>query len=158
MQQPKTLVAYFSCSGVTAEAAEAIARAAGADLFEIRPAVPYTQADLNWTDKQSRSTIEMNDPSCRPAIAEKADMERYDTVFVGFPIWWYVAPRIVETFLESYDFSGKRVIPFFTSGGSSAGKTDEILRARCAPAVRWETSRRITDPGAVRSWVASLGL
>ncbi len=104
MQQPKTLVAYFSCSGVTARAAEAIARAAGADLFEIRPAVPYTQADLNWTDKQSRSTIEMNDPSCRPAIAEKADMERYDTVFVGFPIWWYVAPRIVETFSKAMTF------------------------------------------------------
>ena len=109
----KTLVAYFSASGVTARAAKEIADAVGADLYEIAPAQPYTAADLDWTDKKSRSTAEMNDPGCRPEIAGTVeDMDQYDTVFVGFPVWWYVEPRIVDTFLESYDFSGKTLIPF----------------------------------------------
>ena len=120
----KSLVAYFSCSGVTKKTAELLSDMAGADLFEIRPEVPYTKADLDWMDKKSRSTVEMNDPSYRPAIADKVEhMEQYDTVYVGFPIWWYVAPTIINTFLESYDFSGKTVIPFATSGGSSAACT-----------------------------------
>lgn len=119
----KILVAYFSASGVTAKAAKALASASGADLFEIVPETPYTKADLNWMDKQSRSSVEMADQSSRPAIASYVDnMEQYDTVFVGYPIWWYVAPTIINTFLESYDFSGKTVIPFCTSGGSAQAK------------------------------------
>lgn len=118
----KKLVAYFSASGVTKKTAETLAEAIGADLFEIKPAVPYTRADLDWTDKQSRSTKEMNDPASRPVVAETLDtMAQYDTVFVGFPIWWYVTPTIIDTFLEQYDFAGKTMIPFATSGGSGMG-------------------------------------
>ena len=157
--EKKKLVAYFSCSGVTRAAAEEIARAEGADLFEIVPAQPYTAADLDWTDKKSRTTLEMSDPACRPAIAGKVvDMSSYDTVFLGFPIWWYVAPRIIETFLESYDFSGKTIVPFFTSGGSSAGKTDAVLRACCSENTHWLPSRRIANAGAAAAWAASLDL
>ena len=137
----KTLVAYFSASGVTARAAGEIAQAVGADLYEIRPAEPYTRADLNWMDERSRSTLEMNTPACRPAIAEPAEhMEQYDTVFVGFPIWWYVEPRIVDTFLEGHDFTGKTLIPFATSGGSGIGRAEESLRARC-PGASWKPGR-----------------
>ena len=115
----KKLVAYFSASGVTAKVAETLAEAIGADIFEIEPKVPYTEADLNWMEKNARSTIEMNDPASRPEIAVKRDnMKDYDTIFVGFPIWWYVAPTIINTFLESYDLTGKTVIPFATSGGT----------------------------------------
>lgn len=125
----KTLVAYFSASGVTKKTAEKLAAAANADSFEIIPVQPYTDEDLDWTDKKSRSTIEMNDPSSRPAIAEKLEnMGGYDIVFVGFPVWWYVEPRIIDTFLESYDFSGKTVVPFATSGGSDLGKTADNFR------------------------------
>lgn len=128
----KILVAYFSASGVTARAARKLAEVSGAELYEIKPAIPYTSADLNWMDKKSRSSIEMNDPSSRPGIAEGLpDMEKYDVVFVGFPIWWYVAPTIINTFLESYDFSGKTIIPFATSGGSNLGKTNDKLRPSC---------------------------
>ncbi|MDD2972057.1 MAG: flavodoxin [Lachnospiraceae bacterium] len=128
----KILVAYFSASGVTAKVAKKLAEAVGADLFEIEPESPYTSADLNWTDKKSRSSVEMNDPAFRPAIAGKVDgMEQYEVVFVGFPIWWYVAPTIINTFLESYDFSGKTIIPFATSGGSGMGKTNERLAPSC---------------------------
>ncbi len=134
----KTLVAYFSAGGVTKKVAERLAAAAGADLFEIRPAVPYTRADLDWTDKNSRSSVEMRDPSSRPAIAEKlGNMDDYDTVFLGFPIWWYVAPTIIDTFLESYDFSGKTIIPFATSGGSGMGRTVEVLKPLCDGTARW---------------------
>lgn len=157
--EKKKLVAYFSCSGVTRAAAEEIARADGADLFEIVPAQPYTASDLDWTDKKSRTTLEMSDPACRPAVIGKvADMPSYDTVFLGFPIWWYVAPRIIETFLESYDFSGKTIVPFFTSGGSSAGKTDAVLRACCSENTHWLPSRRIANAGAAATWAASLDL
>lgn len=125
----KTLVAYFSASGVTKKMAEKLAAAANADSFEIIPVQPYTDEDLDWTDKKSRSTIEMYDPSSRPAIAEKLEnMGGYDIVFVGFPVWWYVEPRIIDTFLESYDFSGKTVVPFATSGGSALGKTADNFR------------------------------
>ena len=131
----KKLVAYFSASGVTKSYAEKLAKAADADLFEIKPAVPYTKADLDWMDKNSRSTVEMKNPDSRPEIAEKLkDMEKYDTVFLGFPIWWYVAPTIVDTFLESYDFSNKTIIPFATSGGSGMGKTSDVLRKVCPDA------------------------
>ena len=128
----KKLVAYFSASGVTAKVAETLAEAIGADIFEIEPKVSYTEADLNWMDKKARSTIEMSDPASRPEIAAKRDnMKDYDTIFVGFPIWWYVAPTIINTFLESYDLTGKTIIPFATSGGSDIGKTNERLTPSC---------------------------
>ena len=118
----KTLVAYFSASGITAKVAKKMAETIGADLFEIKPETPYTGADLNWQNKNSRSSVEMNDRSSRPAIAVKAaDMPQYDVVFVGFPVWWYREPSIIDTFMESYDFAGKTVIPFATSGGSGLG-------------------------------------
>ena len=157
----RTLVAYFSASGETAKLAKTVAEVTGGDLFEIQPEVAYTSADLNWNDKRSRSTVEMNDESSRPAIADEvADMEQYDTVFVGFPIWWYQAPRIIETFLESYDFSGKTVIPFATSGGSGMGKTAEILKASC-PGAAVDTGKRLSSresAASVRKWVESLGI
>ena len=150
----KTLVAYFSASGVTARAAKEIADAVGADLYEIRPAEPYSQADLNWMDKKSRSTIEMNDPACRPAIAGAVEhMEQYDTVFVGFPVWWYVEPRIVDTFLESYDFSGKALIPFATSGGSGIGGAEKSLREHC-PRADWKRGRLVNSGAA--AWAKSV--
>lgn len=125
----RALVAYFSASGVTKKAAEKLAAAAGGDLFEIEPEVPYTSADLNWMDKKSRSSIEMRDKSSRPAIVKKPlDLSKYDSIFVGFPIWWYVAPAIINTFLESCDFSGKKIILFATSGGSGFGNTVRELQ------------------------------
>lgn len=126
----KTLVAYFSASGVTKKAAEKLASAAKSDIYEIRPAVPYTKADLNWMDKKSRSSVEMGDKSFRPEIV-KNDLElaQYDTVLLGFPIWWYVAPTIINTFLESYDFTGKKIVLFATSGGSGFGNTANELKA-----------------------------
>lgn len=128
----RKLVAYFSASGVTAKVAEKLSKAIGADLYAIEPEVPYTKADLDWMDKKSRSTIEMNNPASRPAITGKRDnMNDYDTVFVGFPIWWYVAPTIINTFLESYDLTDKTIIPFATSGGSDMGKTNEKLLPSC---------------------------
>ena len=125
----KALVAYFSASGVTKKVSEKLAGAIGADLFEIKPEVPYTSADLNWMDKQSRSTIEMNDPNARPAIAEICDnMADYDVVFVGFPVWWYREPSIIDTFIESYDFSGKKIVPFATSGSSGIGNAGSNIQ------------------------------
>ncbi len=125
----KKLVAYFSAGGNTAKLAKKLAEAAGADLYEIRPAKAYTSADLNWQDKQSRSSIEMSDHNSRPELADKsADMSAYDTVYVGFPVWWYIAPTIINTFLESCDFSGKRIILFATSGGSGFGKAVQNLK------------------------------
>ena len=125
----KKLVAYFSASGKTAKVADMLADAVGADVYEIRPEVPYTKADLNWMNKKSRSSVEMNDKAFRPAIADKnAKIDQYDTIFLGFPIWWYVAPTIINTFLEGYDFSGKKIILFATSGSSGFGKTVEELK------------------------------
>lgn len=129
----KTLVAYFSATGTTMNVASRLARATDSDLFAIVPADPYTSADLNWRDKQSRSTLEAADPSCRPTITSRVEhIENYDTIFLGFPIWWYVAPAIINTFLESYNLAGKTIILFATSGGSGMGKTASVLRA-CAP-------------------------
>ncbi len=123
------LVAYFSASGVTKEVAQNLAKAAEADIFEIEPKEPYTEADLNWMDKNSRSSVEMNDKNFRPEIVEKdLDTDDYDTIFLGFPIWWYVAPNIVNTFLETYDFSNKTIVLFATSGGSGFGGTVEYLK------------------------------
>jgi flavodoxin len=125
----KKLVAYFSASGSTARLAKQLAEAAGADLYEIRPAVPYTSADLNWQNKQSRSSVEMSNHSSRPELADKnADIAAYDTIYVGFPVWWYIAPTIINSFLESYDYSGKKIILFATSGGSGFGKAVENLK------------------------------
>lgn len=125
----KILITYFSASGVTRKVAELLAEAANADIYEIRPQVPYTQADLNWEDNKSRSFVEMADKSSRPAIVdEDAGIAAYDIVFVGFPIWWYVAPTIINTFLESYDFAGKTIVPFATSGSSGMGETVKHLR------------------------------
>ena len=133
----KILVAYFSASGVTARAAREMARAVGADLYEIRPREPYTAADLDWRDKTSRCTREMTDPASRPAVADRVEhMDAYDTVFVGFPIWWGVEPRVVDTFLESYDFTGKTVIPFATSGGSGMPYAQKHLQSQ-DPAFAW---------------------
>ena len=125
----KRLVAYFSASGTTANVAKDLAKAAGADLYEIKPAVPYSKADLNWMDKQSRSSVEMRDKSSRPALADTdANIANYDTIFIGFPIWWYVAPTIINSFLEAYDFSGKKIVLFATSGGSGFGKAVASLQ------------------------------
>ena len=125
----KILVAYFSASGVTAKAAWKLSEAAGADLYEIKPKVPYSSADLDWTNKKSRSSVEMNDPTFRPAIAGKLEgMDQYDLVFVGFPIWWYVAPTIINTFLEAYNFSNKIITLFATSGSSDFGNTVQELK------------------------------
>jgi flavodoxin len=126
----KALVAYFSASGTTKAVAEKLAQGIGADLYEIAPKVPYTRADLNWMNKRSRSSVEMNDRSARPEIASKvADMARYDVVFVGFPVWWYREPSIIDTFMELYDFTGKAVIPFCTSGGSGLGDSPKNMQA-----------------------------
>ena len=150
----KTLVAYFSASGTTARTAKEIAEAAGADLYEIRPVKAYTAADLDWTDKKSRSTAEMNDPACRPEIEGTVEhMEQYDTVLVGFPIWWYVEPRIVDTFLESYDFSGKTIIPFATSGGSGIGGAEKSLREHC-PKANWKQGKLVNSGAA--AWAKSV--
>lgn len=154
----KSLVAFFSATGTTMEAASKLAKVADADLFEIVPEVLYTPADLNWRDKSSRSTLEMEDKSSRPAIASKVEnMAQYDTVFVGYPIWWYIAPTIINTFLEQYDFTGKTVIPFFTSGGSGAGETMKYLRPS-APGANWVEPKNLNymSEGEMKSWVNSL--
>lgn len=145
----KTLVAYFSASGVTAKAAESIAKSIGAELYEIQPAIPYSSADLDWMNQKSRSSVEMNDPTSRPTIAEPvSNMAQYDTILVGFPIWWYVEPRIVDTFLESYDFSGKTMIPFATSGSSGIERAAQSLKAHCPSAV-WKPGKLLNHVDAV---------
>ena len=141
----KVLVAYFSASGVTAKVADRLSKATGADLFEIKPAEPYTSADLDWTNKKSRSSVEMADKSSRPAIANKvADMSKYDVIFVGFPIWWYREPSIIDTFMESYDFSGKQVVPFATSGGSGMGDSGSIMQ-KLAPKAKVDNGKRFSS-------------
>ena len=155
----RKLVAYFSASGVTAKVAESFAEAIGADIYEIEPETPYTKADLDWTNKQSRSSIEMNDPSSRPAIAGLRDnMDDYDTLFVGFPIWWYIAPTIINTFLESYDLTGKTIIPFATSGGSRMGKTNEKLLPSCAGAklLEGKVFKSNVSKAEMNRWVSNL--
>ena len=158
----KALVAYFSASGVTAKAAKALAQAAGADLYEIKPAIPYTKADLNWTDKTSRSSVEMQDPSSRPALADQtAQIANYDVVFLGFPIWWYVAPTIINSFLESYDFAGKTIVLFATSGGSGFGKTVAGLQGSVSPETKILEGRLLNgklSDGELKAWVGSLPL
>ena len=158
----KALVAYFSASGVTAEAAKLLAGAAGADLYEIKPKVPYTRSDLNWMDKRSRSSVEMSDKASRPALADRdAKIEDYDVVFLGFPIWWYVAPTIINTFLESYDFSGKTIILFATSGGSGLGRSAATLPRRSAADTRIIEGRMLNgrlSEAELRAWLDKLKL
>ena len=157
---PKVLVAYFSCSGVTKKVAETLARAAGADLFEIKPKVPYTKADLNWMDKKSRSTAEMENKASRPLIAEMVpNMSAYSTVFVGFPIWWYIAPTIINTFLEGHDMTGKTIVPFATSGGSGFGETVKYLKPSCSSTVKWHEGKLLNghlSETDLKKWVSSI--
>ena len=146
----KALVAYFSASGKTARVAQGMAQAVGADLFEIAPEVPYTRADLNWNNSESRSTIEMNDETCRPAITGAVnDMAQYDVVFVGFPVWWYVEPRIIDPFLEAYDFTGKTIVPFATSGGSGLGQAPQRMQ-KLAPGAKVESGRLLNGHQSTR--------
>lgn len=151
----KTLVAYFSASGVTAKLAKNLAEAIDADLHEIQPQIPYSQMDLNWNDPKSRSSVEMNDKSFRPAVANQVeDMAQYERIFVGFPIWWYVAPTIINTFLEQYDLTGKKIIPFATSGSSGMGQTNAGLRDSC-PGAELAEGRRFasqTPQAELKAW------
>lgn len=151
----KVLVAYFSASGTTAKLAKNLAQAIQADLHEIQPETPYTSGDLNWMDKKSRSSVEMKDKAFRPAIANRVDgMEEYDKVFVAFPIWWYVAPTIINTFLEQYDLKGKTIIPLATSGGSGMGNTNRELAPSCPGAVLKEGKvfSASTDKDSLAAW------
>lgn len=153
----KTLVAYFSASGVTAKAAAVLAAACGGDLYEIKPAVPYTSKDLNWQDNHSRTSVERNDPSTRPELADGTlAPAAYDRIFLGFPIWWYTAPRIIQTFLECYDFTGKTIILFATSGGSGLGRTARDLAPSCPGAVirDGQIIRQGTSEEELRRWAA----
>ena len=151
----KVLVAYFSAGGVTAKMAKKLADAIGADLFEITPEEPYTKADLNWMDKKSRSSLEMNDRNCRPAIRSRVEsMAQYDVVFVGFPVWWYREPSIIDTFMEAYDFSGKTIIPFATSGMSGIGDSGKNMQdlakgAKVLPGMRFKNS---VSSGELKTW------
>ncbi len=150
----KILVAYFSASGVTAKVAKKMAEAAGADLFEIKPEQPYTKADLNWMDKRSRSTVEMKDRNCRPAMAKKPDVSGYDVILVGFPVWWYREPSVIDTFMESADFTGKTVVPFCTSGGSGLGDSAKNMQA-LAPGARVLEGKRFSmsaSPDELKKW------
>lgn len=155
----KKLVAYFSASGVTKNVAERLANIANADLFEIEPTEKYTSKDLDWMDKKSRTTYEKDHPDFRPEIKSIVEnMEQYDEVFVGFPIWWYVAPNIIDTFLESYDFSNKKVIPFATSGSSALGRTVDVLKPLCDSSTKWDKGRMMNNisDDEIKNWVESL--
>ena len=155
----KALVAFFSASGSTAKLARTLASAAGAELYEIRPAVPYERRDLNWMDKKSRTTVEMQDPFCRPALADAdAPLADADVIFLGFPIWWYREPSIIDSFLEAYDFSGKTIIPFFTSGGSQLGEGQARIEklavgARVLPGRRFSAR---TGGEELKNWIHTL--
>lgn len=157
----KILVAYFSASGVTARLAKKIAEVTNGNLYEIKPKVPYTSADLDWMDKNSRSSIEMNDKSFRPEIIDDlSDVTNYNTIFIGFPIWWYIAPTIVNTFLEKYDFSGKKIITFATSGGSGMGKSLDSLKSSCPNAtfINGKVFSANINKDELAKWIAGLNL
>ena len=161
VQNHKALVAYFSATGTTKGVAEHIANGLNADIYEIVPEEPYTDADLDYNDNNSRTTIEMNDPDARPVISGSVEnMEQYDTVFIGYPIWWGEAPRIASTFMESYDFSGKTIVPFCTSGGSGIGSSASNLE-RLTSGATWLDGRRLNGSDSqdtVMEWVNSLDL
>ena len=155
----KVLVAYFSATGVTARAAQKVAEATGGEVYAITPAKPYTDADLDWNDKQSRSSVEMNDPKARPALGgERLDVSEYDIVFIGYPIWWNQAPRLINTFIENHNLKGKTVIPFATSGGSTIAGSAATLR-RTYPALEWKEGRLLNraDEKTLRTWIERLG-
>ena len=155
----KILVAYFSATGVTARAAQKVAEATGGEVYAITPAKPYTDADLDWRDKQSRSSVEMNDPKARPALGgERLDVSEYDIVFIGYPIWWNQAPRLINTFIESHNLKGKTVIPFATSGGSTIAGSAATLK-RSYPALEWKEGRLLNraDEKTLRTWIERLG-
>ena len=155
----KILVAYFSATGTTARAAQKVAHATGGKLYAITPAQPYTDADLNWNDKQSRSSVEMNDPKARPAIkGKKENIADYDVIFIGYPIWWDLAPRVVNTFIESHDLKGKTVIPFATSGGSTLAGSAAALK-KSYPSLNWKEGRLLNraDEKTIRTWIEKLG-
>ena len=158
----KVLVAYFSASGVTRKVAEELAKVEKADLFEITPETLYTAADLDWKDQQSRSTLEMKDPTCRPAVAGQVeDMSQYGVVFVGFPIWWGREPSVVDTFLDAYDFSGKKIVPFCTSGGSGIGETAKRIQEIVGAAAAVEGGTRLggtVSKEDLETWTAGLDL
>ena len=155
----KVLVAYFSATGVTARAAQKVAEATEGEIYAITPAKPYTDADLDWRDKQSRSSVEMNDPKARPALGGKRlDVSEYDVVFIGYPIWWNQAPRLINTFIESHNLKGKTVIPFATSGGSTIAGSAATLK-RSYPALEWKEGRLLNraDEKTLRTWIERLG-
>lgn len=156
----ETLVACFSPTGTTLKVAQTIAHLVSGDLFQIIPTVPYSSADLNWNNPASRSSVEMKDSACRPPIADMVkDWDNYKTVFLGFPIWWYDAPRIILTFLDSYDFAGKKVYPFATSGGSGLGNIPQNLKNAC-PSANWQPGvcyAGHADNAAIEKWIRSLG-
>ena len=158
----KKLVAYFSASGVTETLAKTLAEVADASLYEIKPETLYTEADLDWRDKKSRSSVEMQDSQSRPALAAiDADIAAYDVIFIGFPIWWYVAPTIINTFLESYDFSGKTIVVFATSGSSGMGETVEKLKPSASEAVIWKEGKLLSSKATkeeLAEWIATLNL
>lgn len=154
----KTLVAYFSATGTTAKAARSIADITGGELFEIAPQQPYTDADLDWNDKQSRSSVEMNNAQSRPALkATKADIAEYDVVFIGYPIWWDLAPRVINTFIESHDLKGKVIIPFATSGGSSISNSISELK-KAYPDLSWKEGKLLNrmSNNAIQNWIKSI--
>ena len=156
----RALVAFFSATGTTARAAKALAQTADADLFEIRPATPYSAADLNWNNKRSRSSVEMDDESARPELADAGSVDGYDTIFVGFPVWWYVEPRIIDTFLEARGCSGKTIVPFVTSGGSGLGRAPQRFRSIC-PGATVKDGKRLSageSAASLAGWMHELGL
>ena len=157
--QKKVLITYFSATGTTAQAAKRIANVTGGDLYAITPVESYTSADLDWHDKQSRSSVEMNDPKSRPAIkGTKENIADYDVVFIGYPIWWDLAPRVINTFIESHDLKGKTVIPFATSGGSTLAGSATALK-KSYPSLNWKEGRLLNraDEKTIRTWVEKLG-
>ena len=158
----KPLVSYFSATGTTKSVAEKLAKITGADIYEIAPQTPYTSEDLNWNNKRSRTSVEMHDWNSRPALGDKnARLEDYDVIFIGFPVWWYIAPTIINTFMESYDFSGKRVILFATSQGSGFGKTVENLKGSCSPTTTIQKGKVFSGRSSeseIAAWVESLEL
>ena len=157
----RKLVAYFSASGSTARLANTLAAAAGAELYEIKPSVPYERRDLNWMDKKARSTVEMQDPNCRPELKDTAaPVQEAEVIFLGFPIWWYREPSIIDSFLEAYDFSGKTLVPFCTSGGSALGegqgRIEKLAKgAKVLPGKRF--SARASE-SELKTWIEGLGL
>ena len=157
----KKLVAYFSASGSTAKLAKTLAAAADAALYEIRPAVPYERKDLNWMDKKSRSTVEMQDPNCRPALADTdAPVAEADVIFLGFPIWWYREPSIIDSFLDAYDWTGKTLVPFFTSGGSDLGEGQGRIEtlAKGAKVLRGKRFSARASESELKNWMESLNI